>query len=134
MNFFSIVSDWFTRLSAVFAASGSHKFVKTLAEVESLAARAIPTVAWIGDVVVTAIQHSHLPTADILAVELKKFAPHVPDIEKQAGRLAVKDRADMLLSLAVLILQYSGAGSVKLSILRAAIEIAHLVYSSEKAK
>lgn len=134
LKLFSVVTDWFTRLGGMFAVSGSTQLVKTFAEVESLAARAMPTVVWVGDVVVTAFQSSHLPIADIIAIELRKFAPNIPDIERQAGRLATKERADMLLSLAVLVLQYTGAGSVKLSILRAAIEIAHLIYSAEKSK
>ena len=134
MKLFSVVRDWFSGWLKYATVAGSASLASAFQEVERLAAKSLPVVQWVGDVVVTAIQNSHLPVADILAIELRKMCPDLPDIEKQAGRLAVKDRPDMLLSLAVLVLQYMGAGSVKLSILRAAIEIAHLIYSAEKSK
>jgi hypothetical protein len=134
LKLFSVVTDWFTGWAKRLTANGSVQLANAFREVERVAAQSLPVVQWVGDVVVTAIQSSHLPVADILAIELRKMCPDLPDIEKQAGRLAVKDRPDMLLSLAVLVLQYMGAGSVKLSILRAAIEIAHLIYSAEKSK
>lgn len=132
MKLFSIVSGWFGKIRSMF--SGSNQLVKTLEEVEQMAAQALPAVQWVGDVVVRAIANSHLPVADIIAAELRKMCPDLPDVDKVASRLASKDRADMLLSLAVLVLQYMGARSVRLSILRAAVEIAHLIYSSQKGK
>lgn len=132
MKLFSVVSSWLEKIRGMFG--GSSQLVKTLEEVERVAAQALPAVQWVGDVVVAAISNSHLPVADIIAIELRKMCPDLPDIEKQAGKLATKDRADMLLSLAVLVLQYMGARSVKLSILRAAVELAHLVYSASKGK
>ena len=134
MKLFSVVTDWFTGWAKAFSTNGSVRLANAFREVERIAAQSLPVVTWVGDVVVVAIQNSHMPIADVITAELKKFAPNIPDIEKQAGRLATKDRADMLLSLAILVLQYSGIGPVKLSILRAAIEIAHLIYSADKSK
>ena len=132
MKLFSVVSNWLGKIRGMF--SGSSQLIKTLEEVEQVAAQALPAVQWVGDVVVRAIANSHLPVADIIAAELRKMCPDLPDVDKVASRLASKDRADMLLSLAVLVLQYMGARSVRLSILRAAVEIAHLIYSSQKGK
>ena len=133
MKLFSVLSSWLGKIRGMFGGSSS-QLVKTLEEVEQVAAQALPAVQWVGDVVVRAISNSHLPVADIIAAELRKMCPDLPDVDKVASRLASKDRADMLLSLAVLVLQYMGARSVKLSILRAAVEIAHLVYSASKGK
>jgi hypothetical protein len=132
MKLFSVVANWLGKIRGMF--SGSSQLIKTLEEVEQVAAQALPAVQWVGDVVVRAIANSHLPVADIIAAELRKMCPDLPDVDKVAARIASKDRADMLLSLAVLVLQYMGARSVKLSILRAAVEIAHLVYSASKGK
>jgi hypothetical protein len=132
LKIFSIVSDWLGRIRGMFG--GSSQLVKTLGEVEQMAAQALPAVQWVGDVVVSAISNSHLPVSDIIAIELRKMCPDLPNIDNTAAKLASKDRADMLLSLAVLVLQYMGARSVKLSILRAAVEVAHLIYSAQKGK
>ena len=132
MKLFSIVSGWLVKIRGMFG--GSSQLIKTLEEVEQVAAQALPAVQWVGDVVVSAISNSHLPVADIITIELRKMCPDLPNVDSVAARIASKDRADMLLSLAVLVLQYMGARSVKLSILRAAVEIAHLVYSASKGK
>lgn len=134
MKIFSSVSTWFSALIRRFSSGGSAELVSAFESVERTAIAALPAVAWVGDVVVTAIQNSHLPIADIIEEELKKFAPEVPNIRDQAVRLAAKDRADMLLALAVLVLQYASSKSVPLRILRTAVEVAHLIYSAQKGK
>ncbi len=101
MKLFAIVSSWFGKIRGMFG--GSNQLVKTLEEVEQVAAQALPAVQWVGDVVVSAISNSHLPVADIIAIELRKMCPDLPDVDKVAARIASKDRADMLLSLAVLV-------------------------------
>lgn len=133
MKLFSVVSGWLGKIRGMFG-GGSGQLVKTLEEVEQVAAQALPAVQWVGDVVVSAIANSHLSVSDIIAIELRKMCPNLPNVETVAAKIASKDRADMLLSLAVLVLQYMGARSVKLSILRAAVEIAYLVYSASKGK
>ena len=134
MKFFSVVRDWFSGWMKFATGAGSIKLVDAFKEVERISAQALPVVEWVGDVVVSAISNSHLPVAEIIAIELRKMCPDLPNVEKIAGQLAVKDRPDMLISLAVIVLRYTGASSVKLSILRAAIEIAHLIYSASKGK
>lgn len=128
---FSVVLNWFGKLRGMFG--GSSQLAKTLDEVEKVAAQALPAVYWVGDVVVAAISNSHLPVADIIAAELQKTCPDLKNVDIVAAKLASKDRADMLLSLAVIFLQHAGVGG-KLSILRAAVEIAHLIYSAQKGK
>ena len=133
MKIFSIVRDWFTGWMKYATGSGVAQLTDTLKEVEKLAAQALPVVEWVAGVW-SAVQNSNLPVADVVATELRKMCPDLPDIDKVAGQLSVKDRPDMLMALAVLVLRYTGASSVKLSVLRAAIEIAHLIYSASKGK
>lgn len=137
MKIFSIVTDWFSSLLgrlSFLEAKAVKAATSFFNEVNGLLPYAEPAVEWVGDVVLVAIKSSHLPYADILAAEIVKIAPGitVDEAKDQAGKLALKDRPDMLLGLAVLWLQYSGYSSVKLRVLRAAIEVAYGIYASKK--
>lgn len=134
MKFFSTVQKWFTSLISRFSHVGTGEIVQTFELVERLIIDAYPVVKWISDVLGDAILKSHLPVEMVLESELPKFGLDIPDLKTQCSRLASKDRSDMLLGIAVLLLQRSSAGGVAVSVLRAAIELAYLIYKAEKAK
>ena len=134
MKFFSTAQKWFTSLISRFTHIGSGEITGTLQLVERLIFDAYPIVKWIGDVLGDAISKSHLPVEMVLESELPKFGVNIPDLKTQCSRLASKDRADMLLGIAVLLIQRSSASGVAVSVLRAAIELAYLIYKAEKAK
>jgi hypothetical protein len=136
MKIFGVVSGWFSSLYSRFesleakAAKAASQF---FAEVNGMLPSAEQAVEWVGDVLAE-IQKSQLPVDKILEDEITKVAPGLTanEIKDKAVRLASKDRADMLLGLAVMALQYSGYKSAKLRILRAAVEVAYGIYTAKK--
>lgn len=137
MKIFSIVSDWFGSLFSRAAALEKKAAIAAkqfFADVAELLPHAEKAVEWVGDVVLATIQTSHLPIDEIIAQELQKIAPDVPtnEIKIQAGKLAIKDRDEMLLALAYTALKYAGFSSMKLRVLKAACDVAFGIYAAKK--
>lgn len=139
MKLFSLVTDWFSALLGKLsflegkAAKAAKDFFN---EVNGLLPYALDAVEWVGDVVLSAIQTSHLPIDEIITGELQKIAPNTPlsELRIQAAKLAIKDRDEMLLGLAVVALKFAGFSSAKLRVLKAACDVAYGIYAAQKGK
>ena len=129
MKVFTAVFDWFSGLMKRFR--GGANLVDALEQVELVTQKALPIVEWVGDVVDRAIKSSHLPVDQIL---INEVTAEFPDLDaREAAALAKRSRPDMLAGLALLVLQSRlPAGTWQLWVLRAAIEVAVVIYKSGK--
>ncbi len=129
MKVFTVVFDWFSGLMKRF--KGGANLVAALEQVELVTQKALPIVEWVGDVVVRSIEQSHLPVDQVLVNEVRAEFPEVDRVK--AAELAKRSRPDMLAGLALLVLQSRlPAGTWQLWVLRAAIEVAVVIYKSGK--
>lgn len=134
MKLFSIMSNWLDglrlQLQALIGFGAAGRLASDFKIINRYAELALPIVQWIGSEVVPQLLANKSVLAQVLAKELQKFCPELPDAESQAIQLANQSWGVMLRDLAKLVVAVK-FGPVPSYLLNTAIEVAHVLYQAK---